>query len=97
MLDITDRVEAEARLRKAEADFMHATRLATLGELVASIAHEVTQPLAAIVINAQTILRWLLRAEPNIAEASIPHRVERTSGDGYSAARPRHGHQARAG
>ena len=66
MLDITDRVEAEARLRQVTADFSHAARISTLGERTTSIAHEIKQPLSAILTNAQTSLRWLDRAEPNL-------------------------------
>lgn len=67
MLDITDRVRAEAQLRKTEADFAHASRLFTLGELVASIAHEVKQPLTAIAINGETSKRLLSRETPDVA------------------------------
>lgn len=66
MLDITDRVEAEARLRQVTADFSHAARISTLGELTTSIAHEIKQPLSAILTNAQTSLRWLDKDEPNL-------------------------------
>ncbi|PSH66185.1 MULTISPECIES: sensor histidine kinase [Phyllobacterium] len=66
MIDNTPRLEAEARLRKIEADFFHAARLSTLGEMTASIAHEIKQPLAAILMNAQTTLRHLRKAVPNL-------------------------------
>lgn len=59
MIDITGRLAAEAELRRLQADFAHAARLSTLGELVTSIAHEVKQPLAAIVANGAAGLRWL--------------------------------------
>jgi C4-dicarboxylate-specific signal transduction histidine kinase len=62
---------AEEALRRAEADFAHAARISMLGELTASIAHELKQPLAAICINGQAGLRWLDRPEPNIAEARV--------------------------
>jgi C4-dicarboxylate-specific signal transduction histidine kinase len=68
ILDITDRLRVEAELRKLQADFAHAARVSTLGELVASIAHEVKQPLSAIVMNGETSLRWLSRKEPNLAK-----------------------------
>jgi C4-dicarboxylate-specific signal transduction histidine kinase len=55
-------------LRQVQADFAHAARVSMLGELTASIAHEVNQPLAAIATNAAAGLRWLDRAEPDIAE-----------------------------
>jgi signal transduction histidine kinase len=63
------RRRAEEALRRAEADFAHAARISMLGELTASIAHELKQPLAAISINGQAGLRWLDRPVPNIAEA----------------------------
>ena len=69
MIDITDRARAQERLQQAQADFAHAARLAVLGELTASIAHEVNQPLAAIRTNSQTALRWLSRSEPSAPKA----------------------------
>lgn len=69
VLDIGDRLQAERLLQQARADFAHAARVATLGELTASIAHEVNQPLAAIAANGEASLRWLDRAEPNVEEA----------------------------
>jgi C4-dicarboxylate-specific signal transduction histidine kinase len=68
--DITERLRTEAQLRRLQADFAHAARVSMLGELATSIAHEVKQPLAAIVTNAETSLRWLAREEPNLAKAS---------------------------
>lgn len=62
MVDITDRRRAEIELRKLQEDFAHAARVSMLGEMVASIAHEVKQPLAAIVTNGEASLRWLERA-----------------------------------
>jgi PAS domain S-box-containing protein len=67
-IDISDRKRAEEMLRKVQADFAHAARVATLGELTASIAHEVNQPLAAIVTNGEASLRWLAREEPDVEE-----------------------------
>jgi PAS domain S-box-containing protein len=57
---------AEHALRKAQAELAHVTRVTTLGELTASIAHEVNQPLAAVVANAEACLRWLDRETPNL-------------------------------
>jgi len=68
--DITERLQMEAQLRRLQADFAHAARVSMLGELAASIAHEVKQPLAAIVTNAETSLRWLAREEPNVAKVA---------------------------
>jgi PAS domain S-box-containing protein len=64
--DITERVRTEAQLRQLQADHTHAARISTLGELATSIAHEVKQPLAAIVTNAETSLRWLSRDDANV-------------------------------
>lgn len=64
--DITDRLRTESQLRQLQAEYGRATRIATLGELASSIAHEVNQPLAAIAMNAETSLRWLGREEPNL-------------------------------
>ena len=60
-IDIEERHRAEEALHKAQADLAHVSRLTTMGELVASIAHEVNQPLGAIVTNGQTCLRLLSR------------------------------------
>ncbi|CAN7374754.1 sensor histidine kinase [Caulobacter sp. LjRoot300] len=68
--DITERLRTEAQLRRLQADFAHAARVSMLGELATSIAHEVKQPLAAIVTNAETSLRWLVREEPNLAKVN---------------------------
>ncbi|MGL3820155.1 ATP-binding protein [Sphingopyxis sp. R3-92] len=66
MVDVTERIQMETELRQLQADYTHAARISTLGELTTSIAHEVNQPLAAIVTNAETSLRWLTRDEPNV-------------------------------
>ncbi|GAB2903074.1 hypothetical protein GCM10027093_45200 [Paraburkholderia jirisanensis] len=71
ILDIEDRKRAEDALQDAHDNLMHATRVATLGELTATIAHEVSQPLAAIAANGAAALRWLNRAEPNLDEAGL--------------------------
>jgi two-component system sensor kinase FixL len=68
MLDIGQRLKTEAQLRQLQADFTHAARLSTLGELTTSIAHEVKQPLSAIVTNAETILRWLKRDDVSLSK-----------------------------
>jgi PAS domain S-box-containing protein len=60
---------AEQALREAQAELAHVTRVTTLGELTASIAHEVNQPLAAVVANADACLRWLDRDSPDLAAA----------------------------
>ena len=61
--------QAERALRKAQVELAHVTRVTTLGELTASISHEINQPLAAIVANAAACLRWLDRTPPNPKEA----------------------------
>lgn len=61
LLDISSRVAKDRELARAQADLAHAARVATLGELMASIAHEVNQPLAAVVANGHATLRWLDR------------------------------------
>jgi len=67
--DITGRKRAEEALHKAQAELTHVNRVATLGEITASIAHEVNQPLAAVVTNADACLRWLAHQPPNLSEA----------------------------
>ncbi|AMA60253.1 PAS domain S-box protein [Bradyrhizobium sp. CCGE-LA001] len=61
--------QAEQQLRKAQAELAHVTRVTTLGELTTSIAHEVNQPLAAIISNADACLGWLGREAPDLSEA----------------------------
>jgi PAS domain S-box-containing protein len=61
--------QAEQALRKAQAELAHVARVTTLGELTASIAHEVNQPLAAVVANAEACLRWLDRRTPDLNAA----------------------------
>jgi signal transduction histidine kinase len=68
MLDIGERLRTQAQLRQLQADFTHAARLSTLGELATSIAHEVKQPLAAIVTSAETTLRWLKRDDLSLSK-----------------------------
>jgi PAS domain S-box-containing protein len=67
--DIEDRKEAEEWSRRAQADLAHANRVTTMGELTASLAHEVNQPIAASLTNARTCLRWLAGDTPNVEEA----------------------------
>jgi PAS domain S-box-containing protein len=70
--DITAAIRAdhaEQALRKAQAELAHVTRVTTLGELTASIAHELNQPLAAVVTNAEAGLRWLDRETPDLDAA----------------------------
>ena len=75
--------QANESLREREAELTHVTRVMTLGELTASIAHEVNQPLAAIVTNGNACLRWLAGATPNLSEGR--QAVERIIKDSYRA------------
>jgi PAS domain S-box-containing protein len=71
-VDVTERKRAEEereRLRQTQADLAHINRVTTMGELTASLAHEIKQPIAAAVTNAKTCLRWLRRERPDVAEA----------------------------
>jgi len=81
--DITDRKRTEDDLQKAQAELAHVTRVATLGELTAAIAHEVNQPLAAVVTSGNACLRWLAGQPPNLAEAR--QAVGRIIKDGHRA------------
>jgi PAS domain S-box-containing protein len=68
-IDIHDRKQAEEALRQAQADLAHVSRVTTMGELTASLAHEVNQPIGAAVTDANTCLRWLAADTPNLEEA----------------------------
>jgi PAS domain S-box-containing protein len=68
--DVTERTRAEEALRQAQADLARVNRVTTMGELTASLAHEMNQPIAAAVANASACLRWLQRDEPDLSEAS---------------------------
>lgn len=67
--EITERKKAEADLREMQTELAHLNRVMTVGELAASIAHEINQPLAAIMWNANAALRWLALDPPNLAKA----------------------------
>ena len=72
LMDVTERKRAEEereRLRQAQADLAHINRVSTMGELTASLAHEIKQPIAAATTDAKTCLRWLGRDEPDVGEA----------------------------
>ena len=79
-----ERTRAEEALDKAQAELAHVTRVSTLGEMTASIAHEINQPLAAVVNNASACLRWLAAPLPNLEEAR--HSVSLIIADGHRAA-----------
>jgi len=72
VMDVTERKRAEEereRLRQLQADLTHLSRVTTMGELTASLAHEIRQPITAAVTNARTCLRWLGRDQPDLPEA----------------------------
>ena len=69
MFDITEQRRAEEALREAQANLARVTRVTTVGELTASLAHEIKQPIAAAITNANTCLGWLRRDEPELEEA----------------------------
>jgi PAS domain S-box-containing protein len=77
VVDLTER-------KRAEAELVHANRVATMGQLTASIAHEVNQPIAAALINAGTAARWLARQPPNLEGAR--QSIDRIIIDGKRAA-----------
>ena len=85
--DVTERKRAEEereRLRQAQADLARINRMTTMGELTASLAHEVNQPIAASVTNANTCIRWLAAEVPNLEKARAA--AERIVKDGTRAA-----------
>jgi C4-dicarboxylate-specific signal transduction histidine kinase len=82
-IELSERKRAEEALQKVQTELAHATRVMTLGELTASIAHEVNQPLAAIVTNGNAGLRWLRAVRPNLAE--VESAMERIIKDSYRA------------
>jgi PAS domain S-box-containing protein len=67
--DIDDRKRAEQEREQLRADLAHVNRVSILGELAASVSHELKQPIAAAMINAQTCVRWLKRDQPDVDEA----------------------------
>jgi PAS domain S-box-containing protein len=69
VMDVTERKRSEEALREAQANLARVSRVTTMGELTASLAHEIRQPIAAAVTNAGTCLRWLGRDQPDLAEA----------------------------
>lgn len=79
-LDIEDRIRAQEDLRQAQDKLARASEAASLAELSASVAHEVNQPLAAIMANAQACRRWLIANPPNVERAqAIVERIARSA------------------
>jgi PAS domain S-box-containing protein len=74
--DIRERKRAEEALQQSKAELARVTRIATMGELTASIAHEINQPLGAVVTNGNAALRWLAGQPPNLEE--VREAIERT-------------------
>jgi C4-dicarboxylate-specific signal transduction histidine kinase len=83
MSDIDDRKQAEDRLRETRLKLSRASRMATVAELSASIAHELNQPLMSILANAQAAKRWLNAAPPNVMEVNSS--IERIIRDARAA------------
>jgi PAS domain S-box-containing protein len=84
MIDVTDRIKAQEMLARVQAEVAHAARVSVLGELTASIAHEVSQPLTAIETNTEASLLWLAHTPPNIDE--VRELAQRTSAEAQRAA-----------
>jgi PAS domain S-box-containing protein len=83
VLETNTDIEARITLAKAQAELAHVSRVSTLGQLAASIAHEVNQPLAAIVMSGEACLRWLDLDAPPLDR--VKRGIERTIGDGRRA------------
>nr|CAD6437583.1 PAS domain-containing sensor histidine kinase [Rhizobium sp. Q54] len=83
-MDTTEKNQAERKIRQIEAEYAHAARISMLGELTASIAHEVNQPLAAITTYGEAALRWLSRPRPELSE--VHEIVKRIVADAQRAA-----------
>src|ERR1700716_1495317 len=90
VLDLTERKraeenlrESERRYREAQMSLAHANRVTTIGQLAASIAHEVSQPIAATVTNADAALRWLGGHPPDLEE--VRHALHIIIKDGHRA------------
>ena len=94
VIDITERRHGEEALRSAQVELARVARLTTMGELVASIAHEISQPLGAIVTNAEAGVRWLNRRTPDLDEAR--RSMGSIISDGKRAGRVIHGIRALA-
>jgi PAS domain S-box-containing protein len=84
VLDLSERKRAEAEARQMQLELAHANRVTTMGQLTASIAHEINQPIAATVTNAQAALRWLRTQPPEVGEAE--QALSRIVNDGNRAA-----------
>jgi C4-dicarboxylate-specific signal transduction histidine kinase len=83
--ETAERIRAEAALRDAQNELARAARIMTVGELTASIAHEVNQPLAAVVANSEAALNWLKRSPPALAEVKESISAAITAGERAAA------------
>jgi C4-dicarboxylate-specific signal transduction histidine kinase len=81
--DLTDLMQASEALREAQTELAHVNRVTTMGQLAASIAHEVNQPITGVVTNAQAALRWLGGQPPDLEE--IRHSLNDIAKDGIRA------------
>ena len=84
IMDVTEARRVEEQMHQARAELAHVARLTTLGEFTAAIAHEINQPLTAIVTSGQACLRWLAHEPPNLEEGR--RMVEETVGSAMRAA-----------
>ncbi|MGF7155432.1 sensor histidine kinase [Novosphingobium gossypii] len=89
MVDISDRLRAEAKLQRTQAEFARVARMSLMGEFAASIAHEITQPLSSINVNSSTARKWLEKEPPDIERAA--RRLERVASEAERAATIVHG------
>jgi C4-dicarboxylate-specific signal transduction histidine kinase len=96
LVDITEREQTQAALQAAQAELARATRAATVGALSATIAHELNQPLGALMMSAQACLRWLKRVPPDLeAAAKAAERTVRDAGRASEIVRQTRGLLAR--
>jgi len=72
IFDITEKMQAQDALQVAQAEIAQSTQSSRMGAMTASIAHEIKQPLAAIMTNANAGLRWIGQTPPNVAETRVP-------------------------
>ena len=83
LIDVTETKHAQDALRVTQSKLAHISRRTMMNEVTATIAHEINQPLAAIVANGNAALRWLRRTPPEVAEAVV--NVKQIIGDGHRA------------
>lgn len=83
LMDVTAAKNAEEALHRSQSQLAHVTRVTTLGEMAASIAHEVNQPLSAVATNAEAGLRWLNREVPDLGE--VRSAIERIKSEAHRA------------